>query len=254
MEFTTNITLKQENEVYISSLSFIDDYSKLKVLEIDSILHPLEYKRYNSFRSEKRRSSFILGRYTAKMAISSLCNVQPINQIFIDSGIFNQPIVKRPDLPNICVSISHNDSSSIALAYPEDYPMGIDLERIDEEKIANIAELFTSHEHNLSIILYKNKPLFYTILWTAKESLSKVLRTGFTTGFNTLEINTIEYDSNGFYKLTFTNFSQYQTFSIILNDKVITIILPRKTIIESLEQVFAENSSRRDLENIAKLF
>ncbi|MCU0467717.1 MAG: 4'-phosphopantetheinyl transferase superfamily protein [Arcicella sp.] len=254
MEFTANITLKQENDIFIASLSFIDDCSKLKILEIDSILHPLEYKRYSSFRNEKRQMSFILGRYTAKMAISSLCNFSPINQIFIDAGVFNQPIVKRPNLPNICVSISHNELSSIALAYPEDYPMGIDLECIDEDRILNIPEFFTPHEHNLSAILYNNKPLFYTILWTAKESLSKVLKTGLTTGFNTLEVSTIEYNLNGFYRITFTNFFQYQTFSIVFNDKVITIILPRKTSIQSLEQIIGEGVSVNNMKNTIKLY
>lgn len=237
MEFTTDITMKQDNEIFVSSLSFIEDHFKLKILEIDSILHPSEYKLYNSFHNQKRQSSFILGRYTAKMAISSLCNIKPISQIFIGAGVFNQPIVKAPDLPNVCVSISHNDFSAIALAYKEDYPMGIDLECIDAEKIMHIAEFFTPHEHSLSKILSGNMPLFYTIIWTAKESLSKVLKTGLTTGLNIMEVNTIKYHLNGFYIITFTNFAQYQTFSMVVNDKVITIILPRNATIESLVQV-----------------
>jgi 4'-phosphopantetheinyl transferase len=236
MEHTTNIQMKRENTLFFSSFAFIEDCSKLKLDQVESSLHPIEYQRYESFKSELRKVSFILGRYCAKKAIASLYNINHLSEIHIDSGIFSQPIIKSPNIPNMRVSISHEGLSAVALAYPEEHPMGIDIESIDERKTFAIKEHLTTHEQQLSKGLNCEETLFHTILWTAKEGLSKVLKTGLTTSLTILEVHTLELYNGKYFRGTFTNFFQYQTISTIYNNKVITMLLPRRTVVE-----FGEN-------------
>jgi 4'-phosphopantetheinyl transferase len=232
MEITTNIKMIRDDNIYLSSFAFIEDCSLLRLKEVESALHPLEYKRYELFTSDVRKVSYLLGRYCAKKAIASLFEIKHLNYIHIDSGVFNQPVIKEPNIPNILVSISHDGLSAIALAYPEEHPMGIDIETLDEEKTDEIQEHLTQQEVNLSRGLNCDNVTFNTILWTAKESLSKVLKTGLTASLSILEINTLEVNLQGYYRCTFKNFYQYQTISMIYNDKIITMIFPRYTKVE----------------------
>jgi 4'-phosphopantetheinyl transferase len=232
MEFTTNIEMKRGDKTFLSSFAFIENCSNLRLQQVESALHTIEYQRYESFKSDVRKVSFLLGRYCAKKAIASLYNIQSLNQIHIDSGIFNQPVIKSPNIPNMRVSISHDGVSAVALAFPEEHPMGIDIERIDEGKSSEISSYLTTHEKTLYQGLNNSETEIDTIMWTAKESLSKALKTGLTTGLEILELESLELVNQTYFRGTFTNFFQYQTISMIHGDKVITLLLPRKSVIE----------------------
>ncbi|MEA5460953.1 4'-phosphopantetheinyl transferase superfamily protein [Arcicella sp. LKC2W] len=232
MEFTTNIEMRRGDKTFLSSFALIENCSKLRLQQVESALHTIEYQRYISFTTDVRKVSFLLGRYCAKKAIASLFNIKSLNQIYIDSGIFNQPIIKLPNIPNMRVSISHDGVSAVALAFPEEHPMGIDIESIDEDKCSEISTYFTNHEKTLYQGINHSKIQIDTILWTAKESLSKVLKTGLTTGLEIMEVESLEKVNQRYFRGTFTHFSQYQTISIIHGDKVITLLLPRKSIVE----------------------
>jgi 4'-phosphopantetheinyl transferase len=232
MEFTTNIEMKRGDKVFLSSFALIENCSNLKIQQVESALHTAEYQRYDSFTSDVRKVSFLLGRYCAKKAIASLCKIHSLSQIYIDSGIFNQPVIKLPNLPNMRVSISHDGVSAVALAFPEEHPMGIDIESIDEDKCSEVSAYFTVHEKTLYQGINNSKIEIDTILWTAKESLSKALTTGLTTGLEIMELGTLEKVNQRYFVGTFTHFFQYQTISIIHGGKVITLLLPRKSVVE----------------------
>jgi 4'-phosphopantetheinyl transferase len=232
MELTANITMKRKDKIFLSSFAFIENCSKLRFMQAELALHPLEYQLCNSFSNDQRKEKFIVGRYCAKMALASLLNIKNLNQIYIDFGVFNQPIIKAPNIPNIRVSISHDNHTSIAVAFPEEHPMGIDIESVCIDKISEIAEYLTPHEISLSRSLNYTNNIIITIIWTAKESLSKILQTGLTTSLSVLEIQSLIYNDKGYFRCTFTNFYQYQTISIIHKDKVITTTYPLHTEVE----------------------
>jgi 4'-phosphopantetheinyl transferase len=232
MELTANIIMRRKNKSFLSSFAFIENCSKLRLTQVELALHPLEYQLYDAFSNDQRKLNFILGRYCAKMALASLFEIKSLNQIYIEAGVFNQPIIKAPTIPNIRVSISHDKLSSIALAYPEEHPMGIDIESIQPDKTSEIEDYLTPHEIILINEFNQTHNLVVTIIWTAKESLSKVLKTGLTTSLSVLEIKSLERNTHGYFRCTFTNFYQYQTISIIHNDKVITMIFPLNSEVE----------------------
>lgn len=237
-EFISVIRLLRENNVeYNSAFFYIDDCSQLSIDELEDCLHPIEKKRYSSFKSDVRQLSFALGRFCAKKAIGYTNNIHQLSEIHIDSGIFNQPIIKEPNLPNIRVSIAHDGLSAVAISYPEEHPMGVDIESIDDEKSEAVEEQLTDFERKLIKKLSTDTKTLNMIFWTAKESLSKVLKTGLMVPLSIFELDNIEL-LGSFYRGTFTNFYQYQFYSCIHHNKVISILLPRKTRL-SLESTFS---------------
>ena len=70
-----------------------------------------------------------------------------------------------------------------------------------------------------------------TVVWTAKEALSKALRCGMTCPYELLEICGLE-QRDGFFLGRFKNFGQYQFQSWQRGNTVVTIVLPKKTELE----------------------
>ena len=72
------------------------------------------------------------------------------------------------------------------------------------------------------------------LLFSAKESLSKVLRTGMMLDFQLIRIATLERVSSWF-RITFASFPQYQAYTFFVKDMVYTIVLPAKTSISEVD-------------------
>lgn len=94
------------------------------------------------------------------------------------NSIFDFPVIIHPNIHNTNVSIAHTNHSAVAVAFPETHPVGIDIEDICDERSQTISTQLTDSEKSLRTNLSISEALFNTILWTAKESLSKVLKTG----------------------------------------------------------------------------
>lgn len=195
-------------------------------IELLQHLHPQELKYYETLVVEKRKKSYLLGRFSAKQAVSSFVGLQNPQNIFIKPGFFNQPIFINAHYRNIQVSISHCEDIGTAVAFPEDLPMGIDVESIDLSKAGVLESQMTENEKEMM----KSFPYSYitmlTLLWTAKEALSKVLKTGLMTPFHILEINMLKTKHNSVIS-NFENFGQYQGFSFVLGSYVNTVVYPR---------------------------
>jgi 4'-phosphopantetheinyl transferase len=194
--------------------------------ETEKFLHPEEQEYFNMLKFEKRKKSYLMGRYTAKKAISAFANEQNLENILIQQGVFNQPVTTCLFKQNIQVSITHCDDLGAAIAFPEALPMGIDIEKIDPCRNDVIASQMTVDEKELMKISPYTPDADLTLLWTAKESISKILKTGLTTPFQIFEINKIE--NKGEYIVSyFKNFSQYYTVSFKLGNYMCSITYPR---------------------------
>jgi len=204
-----------------------------ELIDKTSVLHPNEIKYYQNLKFDKRKASYLLGRIAAKNAISEILQTdQTLQSIAIQSGVFQFPVVNYVLDQNIQVSISHCDDYGIALAFPEEHPLGIDIERIDEQKIDTIKNVISDQE--LNIIDDKSLPsvlITYPMIWTMKESLSKVLKTGLTIDLKLLEIDTIEKKENA-YISTFKYFSQYKAISFQMDHYIFSISLPRNSFLD----------------------
>ena len=95
------------------------------------LLGEAETAYFSTLASARRQVSYLLGRYAAKIALSTVLVEPDLKAIEIERGVFEQPIVHCGRNGGWDVTISHTEDLAVALAYPAGHPMGIDLERID---------------------------------------------------------------------------------------------------------------------------
>lgn len=204
-------------------------------------LHPQERDYFETLKFEKRIKRYLMGRYVAKQAVSALTGEKDLSNILIQSGIFTQPIVVS-NQQNIQVSITHSDNFAAALAFPEVHPMGIDLEKINLNQNEVLESQMTEAEKERIRFLsfsYSYETLL-TLLWTAKEALSKALKTGLMTPFQVFEISKIEFRDD-YIMSYYINFAQYKVISFIISNYVCSIVHPLKSYlhldIKSIKEV-----------------
>ncbi|MBN3526380.1 4'-phosphopantetheinyl transferase family protein [Paenibacillus apiarius] len=225
------VILRTEEKSHQARISLCNFSSSPDYYErVVDFFHPLEVEYYKSLKSEKRIRDYTIGRYSAKLAISALCGQKKLDSILIRSGLFYQPVVNCDRGNNIQVSITHCDQIGMAVAFLEDYPLGIDVERISEKNIQIIKKQFTPSENHLIKRMFPDHEYMMIAFWTAKESLSKVLKTGLRTPLEVFEIDKVSLDERHIV-CSFKNFSQYQALSERIGDYVFSIVYPRNAII-----------------------
>lgn len=193
-----------------------------------SVLSPEETNYYQNLRVETRKKSFLFGRYVAKMAASILSQCNDLTVQNIARGVFSQPILYDPFHPTIDVSLSHSKNFATALSFPRTCPMSLDVEYVSRNP--NIQEFLklTPTERNLYEYLPYKTEENSTLMWTMKEALSKVLKTGLTTDLTLYEINNIIINQD--YTLSeYTHFCQYKVYSWFYLGYAFSIIIPKNT-------------------------
>lgn len=229
MESNGMIELKRQAITYAASFGIIS--GDLPVL-MDSLylLHETERAYFNLLKTDMRRTSYLLGRLAAKTAIAQLMgnNVMDRALFYIDFGVFNFPVVKSLPLPGMQVSISHCGHTGMALAFPEEHPLGIDIEKTDPEKMAVLEGFITAKDRQQLQGYGLTGITGYTLLWTVKESLSKVIRTGLTMDPGIMEVKSLE-KTGILYTSTFSHWPQYKSISFFCGEYVCSITLARHT-------------------------
>lgn len=228
------VKLINSNSNYIAYISicdftnFDDSYK-----ELDKFLHDDELEYYKKLTFEKRIKSYLIGRYTAKTAISAYLKENDLRKISISSGIFNHPIVTNELMKSVQVSISHSKQIASAISFNEKCPMGIDSEFIRSDNLKAI-ERYTK-ESEINII--KNNSMEHKeglyLLWTAKEALSKALRIGFLSPISLFEISEIKI-LDSFFICNYKNFPMFSSISIIKYGFMNTITYPNKLDIKGI--------------------
>jgi 4'-phosphopantetheinyl transferase len=229
--YADKLVLKSTKQTYKAGLCLCrlhktSDYSALL-----QYLHPKELDYYKTLPAEKRKKSYSIGRYSAKKALAILVGEENLKNTFIDRGLFNHPIVVIPSNQNYQVSISHCDDIGAALAFSEALPMGIDVERVDPDKKKVIESQMTEKEKELIKSLPHSYSTLLVLLWTAKEALSKILKTGLMTPFKISEISALTVNQETLV-CNFKNFAQYKGLSFHLGGYMYTIVFPKNTEIQ----------------------
>ncbi|MBA3720774.1 MAG: 4'-phosphopantetheinyl transferase superfamily protein [Parachlamydiaceae bacterium] len=203
--------------------------------EMPNFLHEEEISHYENLKFPKRQFSYLVGRYCSKNAIAAYTGDENFTNACIVNGIFCQPVVSHNKFQNIQVSISHANLLGGAIVFPEAFPMAIDIENIHSKNIDIIQSQLTENEKKIFSLLNIDN---LTILWTAKEALSKALKCGLMIDFELLEIDSISNRGHFFY-ITFKNFVQYEVMSFKLLDNYCSILYPKKTTLDiNLETIF----------------
>ena len=185
----------------------------------------------STLQFERRRKSYVLGRYAAKMALGNVLAESDLRTIEIERGVFEQPVVRYPRDDQWDVTISHTEFLAAALTFRRGHPMGIDIERIDpasaETALSQLSEREVSWVEGQSA-----KRLETTFaLWSAKEALSKALRTGLTSPIEIYNVAEFSEIGPGIWEGLFLNFAQYKARIWIGSSSVLAIVLPKKSTI-----------------------
>ena len=142
--------------------AFARNIHSLKELENTCILNQTEKDYYNTLRSQQRKLEFLTTRVLLQNEFNKSYEID-----YKESG---QPFIKNK--PQLNISISHN-KQWVVIAISKQ-KIGIDIEEISE-KVYRIKEKFCSNEELQNVDL-KQKLKHLTILWSAKESLYKLLQ------------------------------------------------------------------------------
>ena len=133
------------------------------------------------FRFEKRRNDWLLGRWTAKLAICA-CQAREHSAMSVleiraaDDGA--PEAFWNGERAGVALSISHCNARGFCSVGPPDIAIGCDMEAIEVRDNRLIEDYFTAEE----IALCNNDPvrkaLVTNFVWSAKESILKALREG----------------------------------------------------------------------------
>ena len=230
IETSENIVLSRKDREFGVCVSMVQGGLDELSLYLDR-LHPKEKMVYQTFQYDRRKVSYLLGRFSAKRALIGLRGMTVWESIWIDSGVFEFPVVRCPTLQNTQVSISHCDSIGMSIAFEEAHPMGIDLEKVNDKHNHVIQGQLTDKERFLLKDAHLDNARGYTILWSVKESLTKVIKTGMMMDFSLAEVDTIAVEDQ-LCTSTFVHFGQYKTISCPCGEYVVSITLPKRSHID----------------------
>jgi 4'-phosphopantetheinyl transferase len=143
-----------------------------------------EAVRLDGMRFAKRRNDWRLGRWTAKRAVAAYLSLpghpQALTNIEIRPAPSGAPEVFIGNGPSaVTISLSHRDGVAACALTLSTAELGCDLEVIEPRSDAFIADYFSGEERELiEKTPSTNRPVVLAILWSAKESALKALRTG----------------------------------------------------------------------------
>ena len=163
----------------------IQDFKNLP--KNDNWLSEREKEIQDNMRFAKRRSEWRLGRWVVKNALLRYLSI-PLSEIEVLSHENGAPklIIKRKT-NKLALSISHRENKAIC-AFSEHFDfIGCDLEFIEPRSTLFINDYFTPDEINYIDLHTQDKDLLANLIWSAKESVTKVLQSGLN--LDTREIN-----------------------------------------------------------------
>ena len=127
------------------------------------------------------------------------------------------------------MTISHCDEIAMALAFPSGHPMGVDIEQIDPDRLVAIRSQLSSVEREWARCADADEISFSTLIWTAKEALSKALICGLMSPMEILNLAEFYPLGDRMWGGLFQNFGQYKFVGWIASTSAMSVVLPKKT-------------------------
>jgi 4'-phosphopantetheinyl transferase len=199
------------------------------VEDLDNWLHSDEKLYYGILTAKQRQTSYLLGRISAKRALLELAPNHAYTSINICMGAFKDPIphflCDRP----LQVGITHSSTMAAALAFPATQPMAIDMEDLDSRRAQTMKKHCDPKEWNDMDASDMDPTLLYSILWTAKEAVAKVLRIGLTSPLELMAVRGLQTHPEGGWTGFYQQFTQYQFHTWLIDQRVVSIVFPKKS-------------------------
>lgn len=154
----------------------------------ESWLSPAETARTAGMRFTKRRTEFLVARWAAKEAIGRLAGpgVAPA-RVEVRHHVTGAPEAYLDGRPlDLAISLTDRADWAVCLLSREPGRVGCDLELVEPRSDAFVRDWFTPAERRL--IADAGGDLAANLLWSAKESALKVLRTGLRRDTRSVEV------------------------------------------------------------------
>ena len=165
-------------------------------------LGPAERQHLASLRLAKRRSDWLMGRWTAKrtivLATEIGLDIQDLAQLEILPSPEGapQPFLAGKPLP-FAISLSHRAGAALCVV-AKTGAVGCDLEWVEDRSEAFVEDYFTASEQTLiKESDAKMKGLVANGLWSAKESVLKLLGLGLRVDTRSLTVRSFPQVSPG---------------------------------------------------------
>lgn len=154
------------------------------------LLHPVEQRRLADLKLSKRRSEWLIGRWTAKHLLQACLERDldahlPLNMIGIYNDARGAPVAMvdcGSRIAEWAVSISHSHFCGFSAALPDAaIGLGVDIEHIELREWGFVEDYFTPDEiQRVRAAPIERRETLITAIWSAKESALKALRLGLT--------------------------------------------------------------------------
>ncbi len=233
LQLHQNLTIKRKEGTIRAKITLVKQelFSSLSH-RLTQILNPNEIKIYHDITAQKRKHSYLLGRYALKKATASFLYLDeeyPLDQFEIASAILEYPILKFStlDLPDL--TLTHSDHFVGGIAYQAGHVMGMDIEYLNPSRVKVFERVMTDREKNKEKSTEATELELVALHWTLKEALSKAVKCGFTVPFPILELDQLTQISPGHFETLFVNFGQYRGSAWIVGDHAIAIVYPKKS-------------------------
>ena len=195
----------------------------------EAFLSESEKEQLAGFQFAAKKEGFLLGRMAAKAALGALLREPDLRRIELRAGIYGQPLVQRPDAGSAQVSVSHSHGLGAALAFPAEYPMGIDLETVSAVSAATVIGELEASPAELTWLATGGvgEATACCVLWTAREALGKALRIGLNSPLGILSLGDIRSGGAGAWVGRYLNFPQCQCLSQVQDGRVLSLAMPK---------------------------
>lgn len=201
----------------------------------ESFLSPVELAHYASLRFAEKRNAYLLGRLAAKQAAGALMGENDLNRIEIYAGAFGQPLLRHPQSAGLEISVSHSQACGVAIAYPAEWPIGVDLEIVSAESVAAVMpalEMSAAEQRWLDLGTVEIATAC-GMLWSAREALGKSMKIGLNCPLGILALKELLSMGEGAWLAHYVNFPQSKCLIQEAGGRVLTIALPLDVELES---------------------
>jgi 4'-phosphopantetheinyl transferase len=166
-------------------------------------LAPLEADFQQRLHIPQRRADWRLGRWAAKQAVAAWLDAwheKPIapERIAIRPAPDGAPEILLDGAPaTLAISFSHRAGRALCMLAPAGTLLGCDLELVEPRSDEFIDDYLTAAERDfVKARSEQDQPLLANLLWSAKESALKALRTGLRMDTRSVEAELGDYTAN----------------------------------------------------------
>jgi 4'-phosphopantetheinyl transferase len=166
--------------------------------------------RLAGMRYTKRISETTMARWTAKAAIATTLgrptDPASLRHVIVRNAFDGAPFVevdKRGTEADLEIAMTDRADHAVCMVLAGDGRIGCDLELIEPRSAAFVHDYFTASERAV-VAAHDHPDLLANLIWSAKESALKVLRTGLRRDTRTVEVAVGQVTGDLWHPLTVT--------------------------------------------------